>query len=143
MSAGSYSHAVKLYNARCYAAYPEANTMSSSGNPTAPPSALSDDSRLPLNPTSRVTTDGSVVHSSDPTTNSQASPAQKLKGDVAGAVKGTVGSLQGAAGTMLRNKDLEEKGLEKMQEEDQRLAAKRGLMPVGSGQRLTKEEEQR
>lgn len=51
-----------------------------------------------------------------------------------------MGSLQGATGAMLRNKDMEEKGLEKMQQEDERLAAKKGVMPVGSGQRETTEQ---
>ncbi|KAI1405180.1 hypothetical protein F4819DRAFT_445097 [Hypoxylon fuscum] len=81
--------------------------------------------------------DGSVVTSSDPTTNPHASTGQKLKGDASGAVSGTVGSMQAATGAALRNKGMEEKGRAKMQEEDERLAAKRGHMPVGSGQRST------
>ena len=88
--------------------------------------------------TSRVTTDGSIVQSSDPTTAPSASLTQKLKGDAAGAVKGTIGSLEAAAGTAIGNKGIEAKGVEKMQEEDERLGAKRGVMPVGSDQRETK-----
>lgn len=84
---------------------------------------------------SHVTTSGSLVSSDDPSTRPDASVTEKLKGDVQGAVKGTVGSLQASAGTALRNKDMEAKGLEKMQEEDQRLGAKRGVMPVGSDRR--------
>lgn len=65
---------------------------------------------------------------------------EKLKGDLQGAVQGTIGSLQGATGAMLRNKDMEQKGMDKMQQEDERLAAKRGVMPVGSDQRETTEQ---
>jgi hypothetical protein len=135
MATESFSHAIRLYNSRscrCYADYSTEAEMSSSGNPAA----------APLDPTTRVTTDGSIARSSDPSTDDRASIGQKLKGNLAGAVKGTVGSIQGVTGTISRNKDLEEKGTEKMQEEDQRLAAKRGVPPVGSGQRLTKEDEQ-
>ncbi|KAJ9654924.1 hypothetical protein H2198_006106 [Neophaeococcomyces mojaviensis] len=88
---------------------------------------------------SRINTDGNIVTSSDPSVHPDASIAQKLKGDVQGAVKGTVGSLQGATGAMLRNKGMEEKGLEKMHQEDERLGAKAGVMPVGSGTRETTE----
>lgn len=88
--------------------------------------------------TSRITTDGSIVQSDDPTTRSDASITQKLKGDVSGAVKGTVGSMQAATGATIRSQNLESKGLDKMQEEDKRLGAKRGVMPVGTGQRETK-----
>ncbi|KAI1077802.1 hypothetical protein F5B20DRAFT_550423 [Whalleya microplaca] len=89
---------------------------------------------------STVTADGSIVTSSDPTTNPKASAGQKLKGDVSGAVSGSIGSVQAATGAILRNKNIEEKGRTKMQEEDERLGAKRGVMPVGSGQRMTKED---
>ena len=88
--------------------------------------------------TSRVTTDGSLVQSSDPTTDPNASMGQKLKGDVQGAINGTVGGLQAAAGATIRNKEMEEKGQEKMHEEDLRLGAKRGVMPVGSEKREAK-----
>ncbi|KAK5072154.1 hypothetical protein LTR51_006639 [Lithohypha guttulata] len=87
---------------------------------------------------SHVITDGSIVQSSDPSTRPDASYTEKLKGNLAGAVKGTVGSLQATTGTVTRNKEMEQKGLDKMQEEDERLGAKRGVMPVGSGQRMTK-----
>lgn len=86
---------------------------------------------------SHVTTEGNIVKSDDPTTRDNASVGEKLKGDVQGAIKGTVGSVQGAVGATIRNKDMEAKGLEKMQEEDQRLGSKRGVMPVGSDQRNT------
>ncbi|KAI1779034.1 hypothetical protein F4818DRAFT_237321 [Hypoxylon cercidicola] len=109
--------------------------MASTGNPT---SELQPESQLGR---SNTTADGSIVTSSDPTTNPSASAGQKLKGDVSGAVKGSVGSMQAAAGAALRNKGMEEKGRTKMQEEDERLGAKRGQMPVGSGQRHTKVEE--
>lgn len=92
--------------------------------------------------TSRVTTDGAIVTSSDPTTNPDASIATKLKGDASGMVKGSVGSMQAAAGATFRNKNMEQAGLDKMQEEDERLAAKRGVMPVGSDQRVTEKPSQ-
>lgn len=85
--------------------------------------------------TSTVTTSGSIVSSDDPTTKPDASMGEKLKGDFMGAVNGTIGSLQAATGTAIRNKDMESKGLAKMQEEDQRLGAKQGVMPVGSNLR--------
>lgn len=84
---------------------------------------------------SRVTTDGNLVQSDDPSTNPNASLGHKLMGDVKGAVRGTMGSLQAATGAALRNKGLEERGLEKMQTEDERLGAKAGVMPVGSSRR--------
>ena len=85
----------------------------------------------------RTDTHGNVVTSSDPTARSDAKPSSKVMGDVKGAVHGTAGSLQAAAGATIRNKEMEEKGLEKMSEEDHRLAAKRGVQPIGSGQRHT------
>ncbi|KAI1137520.1 hypothetical protein F5Y05DRAFT_387454 [Hypoxylon sp. FL0543] len=116
--------------------------MASTGNPTL---GLEKEAQLygtphPGQGKTNITTDGSVVTSSDPTTNPSAGVGQKLKGDVSGAISGTVGSVQAATGAALRNKELEEKGRTKMQEEDERLAAKRGVMPVGSGQRHTKGE---
>ncbi|KAI1342732.1 hypothetical protein F5Y15DRAFT_412416 [Xylariaceae sp. FL0016] len=89
--------------------------------------------------TTTATADGSTVHSTDPTTNPDASLAQKIKGDVSGALKGTVGSVQAAVGSV-GSQSMKEKGLTKMQEEDERLGAKRGVMPVGSGQRHEKGE---
>lgn len=59
---------------------------------------------------------------------------------MSGAAKGTMGSLQAATGATLRNEGMQKKGLDKMQEEDERLGAKRGVMPVGTGQRETKTE---
>jgi len=86
--------------------------------------------------TSRITTDGNIVSSSDPSTHPDASLTQKLKGNVTGAIKGSVGSVQGATGAMLRNKEMEQAGMEKMQAEDERLGAKRGVMPAGSERRM-------
>jgi len=94
----------------------------------------------PQGSTSRVTSDGSIVRSDDPSTHPDASLGSKLKGDIAGAASGTLGSLQAAAGATLRNEAMQNKGLEKMQSEDERLGAKRGVMPVGTGQRETKTE---
>ncbi|KAI0839502.1 hypothetical protein F5Y06DRAFT_265592 [Hypoxylon sp. FL0890] len=116
--------------------------MASTGNPTI---GLEKEAQLHGTPhpgqgKTNVTNDGSLVTSNDPTTNPSAGVGQKLKGDVSGAISGTVGSMQAATGAMLRNKEMEEKGLAKMQEEDERLGAKRGVMPVGSGQRHTKGE---
>ncbi|KAG4218943.1 hypothetical protein PC116_g32577 [Phytophthora cactorum] len=113
--------------------------MASHGNPT---SGLQREAQLEASAASgtgkrNITTDGTVVTSTDPTTNPSAGVGQKLKGDVSGAINGTVGSVQAATGAMLRNKEMEEKGRTKMQEEDERLGAKRGVMPVGSGQRHT------
>ncbi|KAH9990742.1 hypothetical protein F4779DRAFT_251985 [Xylariaceae sp. FL0662B] len=108
-----------------------------------PASSTNQGAQLPQTSTggaSAITKDGSVVTSSDPTTKPDASLGQKIKGDVHGAVSGSIGSVQAATGTILRNKNLEEKGTTKMQEEDERLGAKRGVMPVGSGQRMTKED---
>ncbi|XXH02851.1 hypothetical protein Hte_009239 [Hypoxylon texense] len=103
--------------------------MASTGNPT---SGLQRES--PPGKTN-TTADGSAVTSSDPTVAPSASAARKLRGDAAGALRGTVGSLQAAAGAAVRNGGLEQKGRAKMQEEDERLGAKRGHMPVGSDQR--------
>ncbi|KAI2638016.1 hypothetical protein GGS26DRAFT_546156 [Hypomontagnella submonticulosa] len=116
--------------------------MASHGNPT---SGLQKEAQMQSSTAhgtgkSTVVSDGSVVTSSDPTTNPTSKASQKLKGDVSGAISGTVGSMEAATGAMLRNKNLEEKGRTKMQEEDERLGAKRGVMPVGSNQRHTKEE---
>ncbi|KAI2780862.1 hypothetical protein F4815DRAFT_444763 [Daldinia loculata] len=111
--------------------------MASNGNPT---NSLQREAQIQSSGAgkSTITNDGSVVTSSDPTTNPSASVGQKLKGDVRGAISGSIGSMQAATGSLLRNKELEEKGMTKMQEEDERLGAKRGVMPVGSGQRHTK-----
>ncbi|KAI1089374.1 hypothetical protein F5B19DRAFT_467808 [Rostrohypoxylon terebratum] len=112
--------------------------MASTGNPT---SGLSREAEAQHSTSSagktNITNDGHLVSSSDPTTNHNAKPSQKLKGDVGGAVSGSIGSVQAAAGAMLRNKEMEQNGLAKMQTEDERLGAKRGIMPIGSGQRHT------
>ncbi|KAL2397048.1 hypothetical protein ABEF95_000777 [Exophiala dermatitidis] len=69
---------------------------------------------------------------SDPTAHPDAKPTSKLVGDIKGAAHGVAGSLQAATGTMLRNDKMAEKGFEKMNDEDARLAAKSGKPPVGS-----------
>lgn len=48
--------------------------------------------------------------------------------------------MQAATGAAIRNKGMEEKGLEKMQVEDERLGAKRGVMPVGAERRESVED---
>lgn len=51
-------------------------------------------------------------------------------------MSGTIGSAQAATGATIRNKAMEEKGFEKMDAEDARLAAKKGGdAPVGSDKR--------
>ncbi|KAF2154949.1 hypothetical protein K461DRAFT_276122 [Myriangium duriaei CBS 260.36] len=77
---------------------------------------------------------GNTVTSADPTTANDAPASSKLKGDFQGAIQGTVGSIQAATGATIRNKGMEQKGLEKMDQEDARLAA-RGQNPVGSDKR--------
>ncbi|KAI0886304.1 uncharacterized protein GGS22DRAFT_160524 [Annulohypoxylon maeteangense] len=111
--------------------------MASTGTPT---SGLSHDAQVQHPPSTgktNIASDGSLVSSADPSISASATAGQKLKGDVGGAVSGSIGSMQAAAGAMLRNKGMEEKGMAKMQAEDERLGAKRGIMPVGSGQRHT------
>ncbi|KAJ9503352.1 hypothetical protein LTR99_006787 [Exophiala xenobiotica] len=73
-----------------------------------------------------------TFQSSDPTTNADAKPTSKIMGDLKGMAQGISGSMQAATGTLLRNKNMQEKGFEKMSEEDQRLAAKSGKAPVGT-----------
>jgi hypothetical protein len=65
-----------------------------------------------------VTTDmsGNIVGSNDPSTSSNASTADKLAGDIKGAVKGVVGSGQAAVGTTIRNEKVADGGFEKMSE---------------------------
>ncbi|KAI1211989.1 uncharacterized protein F4807DRAFT_417147 [Annulohypoxylon truncatum] len=117
--------------------------MASTGNPT---SGLSREAQAQHSTSSagktNITNDGTIVSTADPTVNPSATAGQKLKGDVGGAVSGSIGSMQAATGAVLRNKGMEEKGLAKMQAEDERLGAKRGVMPVGSGQRHTTEQTQ-
>ncbi|KAI1409909.1 hypothetical protein F5Y13DRAFT_169208 [Hypoxylon sp. FL1857] len=116
--------------------------MASAGNPTLD---LEREAQVhgtphPGHGKTNVTADGTVVSSSDPTTNPSASAGQKLKGDVSGAISGSIGSVQAVTGAVLRNKEMEEKGRAKMEEEDKRLGAKRGVMPVGSQQRQSTKE---
>lgn len=82
-----------------------------------------------------VTTKGEFVQSSDPSAHPDASLAQKLKGDVKGALHTTAGSAQTAVGAVTGSQKMKQEGLSKMQEEDQRIGAKHGVMPVGSGLR--------
>ncbi|KAI0475513.1 hypothetical protein GGR56DRAFT_646246 [Xylariaceae sp. FL0804] len=82
--------------------------------------------------TTTTTAGGGVVHSADPSVDPHASAAQKLKGDAAGALSGIAGSAQAAAGAAIRNDAMHDKGLAKMRAEDDRLAAKRGVPPVGA-----------
>lgn len=102
--------------------------MSSSTNPNG-------------NTTQTTDTHGNIVTSTDPTAHPDAKPSQKLTGDVKGAVSGTIGSAEAAVGAMLgkHGEGLKEKGLEKMSEEDMRLATKQGVPPVGSERRETVE----
>ncbi|KAI8950725.1 hypothetical protein F4801DRAFT_336369 [Xylaria longipes] len=85
--------------------------------------------------TANVTAKGAVVRSADPTTHPDASLGQKLKGDLQGALHAAAGSAQGAAGAVTGNEEWKAQGLRKMQDEDQRLGVKHGVMPVGSGLR--------
>lgn len=89
----------------------------------------------PDSSTANVTTSGTTVQSSDPSTHPDASLGQKLKGDFEGALHTAVGSAQAAAGAVTRNEKLQQEGLLKMQEEDQRIGVKHGVMPVGSSLR--------
>merc|ERR1712000_754083 len=73
-----------------------------------------------------------ALQSSDPSTNAHAKPTSKVMGDLKGMAHGVTGSMEAATGTLLRNKNMQEKGFEKMSEEDQRLAAKSGKAPVGT-----------
>jgi hypothetical protein len=82
-----------------------------------------------------ITTSGATVQSADPSAHPDASLGQKLKGDALGGLHTAVGSAQAAAGAVTRNESLKEQGLQKMQEEDQRIGTKHGVMPVGSGLR--------
>lgn len=79
--------------------------------------------------------DTPVFTSTDPSTNPHATITSKLAGDVKGALHGVTGSIQAATGTVIGNKTMQEKGFEKMSEEDARLAAKTGKAPVGTGTR--------
>ncbi|KAI0140497.1 hypothetical protein GGR57DRAFT_509419 [Xylariaceae sp. FL1272] len=85
--------------------------------------------------TTNVTKSGATVSSTDPSARPDATLGEKLKGDFQGAVNKTVGSLQAATGSATKNEHMQQQGLQKMQEEDQRIGAKHGVMPVGSGLR--------
>ena len=91
------------------------------------------------NTTQTTDTHGNLITSSDPTTHPDVPGTQKLKGDVQGAISGSVGSAQAAVGAMMGKKGegIKESGLEKMSEEDARLAAKKGVPTVGSEKRNT------
>ncbi|KAH6656110.1 hypothetical protein BKA67DRAFT_535006 [Truncatella angustata] len=85
--------------------------------------------------TANVNTSGDIVQSSDPSARPDASLGQKLKGDLQGAIHTATGSAQAAVGAVTRNEKMQQEGLHKMQEEDQRLGVKHGVMPVGSNLR--------
>lgn len=87
--------------------------------------------------TNTIDTHGRIISSDDPTTQKGAKPTEKITGDIKGAVSGTIGSMEAATGAAIRNKRLEEKGFEKMSEEDHRLGAKKGVPPIGSETRNT------
>lgn len=89
------------------------------------------DPTAPIHPTN-AEANTQTFQSADPTTDPHAKTSSKLAGDLKGMVHGVTGSLQAATGTMLRNKNMQDKGFEKMSEEDQRLAAKSGKPPVGT-----------
>ncbi|KAI8630587.1 hypothetical protein F5Y19DRAFT_474381 [Xylariaceae sp. FL1651] len=100
------------------------------------PSSLRNSAQVqPDGATTNVTAKGATVQSADPTTRPDASLGQKLKGDVQGALHAAAGSVQTAAGAVTGNEKLKAQGLQTMQEEDQRLGVKHGVMPVGSGLR--------
>ncbi|KAK8129273.1 hypothetical protein PG999_001653 [Apiospora kogelbergensis] len=85
--------------------------------------------------TTNVTKDGQTVRTADPSARPDAGLGQKLAGDAKGGVAKATGSLQAAAGAATGNEKLKQQGLDKMQGEDQRLAAKHGQMPLGSSLR--------
>ncbi|KAK8039963.1 hypothetical protein PG993_008374 [Apiospora rasikravindrae] len=85
--------------------------------------------------TTNTTTDGSTVRTDDASARPDAGLGQKLAGDAKGGVAKATGSLQAAAGAATNNEKMKQQGLDKMQAEDQRLAAKHGVMPLGSGLR--------
>ncbi|KIW10424.1 hypothetical protein PV08_11388 [Exophiala spinifera] len=88
---------------------------------------------LTKNPTHYDASDNTTTfQSTDPSTDAHAKPSSKIVGDLKGMAHGVAGSLEAATGTLLRNKNMQEKGFEKMSEEDQRLAAKSGKPPVGT-----------
>lgn len=90
---------------------------------------------LPDGTATNVTTSGTTVQSSDPSAYPDAGLGQKLKGDLRGAVHTATGSVQAAVGAVTRNEKMQHAGLQKMQEEDQRIGTKHGIMPVGSSLR--------
>ncbi|KIX03140.1 uncharacterized protein Z518_06691 [Rhinocladiella mackenziei CBS 650.93] len=85
----------------------------------------------PVHPSNDETNTAAFI-STNPTTNLHATSCTKLMGDPKGAMHGVAGSLPAATGTVLRNKDMQEKWYEKMSQEDQQLAAKGGKPPVGT-----------
>lgn len=85
--------------------------------------------------TTNTTTDGATVRTDDASARPDAGLGQKLAGDAKGGVAKATGSLQAAAGAATHNEKLKQQGLDKMQAEDQRLATKHGVMPLGSGLR--------
>lgn len=99
------------------------------------PSLHSNREAHPDGTTTNTTTDGATVRTDDPSARPDAGLGQKLAGDAKGGVAKATGSLQAAAGAASHNEKLKQQGLDKMQAEDQRLATKHGVMPLGSGLR--------
>ena len=85
--------------------------------------------------TANTTSSGDTVTTSDPSARPDASLGERLKGDLHGTMNMAAGSAQAAAGAAIFNPEMRQAGLEKMQAEDQRLGAKHGRLPVGSGLR--------
>ncbi|KAK8086132.1 hypothetical protein PG994_001106 [Apiospora phragmitis] len=99
------------------------------------PSLHSNREAHPDGTTTNTTTDGATVRTDDASARPDAGLGQKLAGDAKGGVAKATGSLQAAAGAAMGKEPLKQQGLDKMQAEDQRLAAKHGVMPLGSGLR--------
>ncbi|KIW46948.1 uncharacterized protein PV06_02566 [Exophiala oligosperma] len=107
------------------------------GHPTTHPKAVDPSApshqHLTNHPTHHDASDNTTgLRSSDTGADAHAKPSTKVAGDLKGMAHGVAGSVEAATGTLLRNKNMQEKGFEKMGEEDQRLAAKSGKPPVGT-----------
>lgn len=85
--------------------------------------------------TANTTSSGDTVATSDPSARPDASLGERLKGDLHGTMNMASGSAQAVAGATMFKPEMQQAGLEKMQAEDQRLGAKHGRLPVGSGLR--------
>lgn len=69
------------------------------------------------------------------TVNPNASATTRVAEDVKGAMHGVTGSMQAATGAAIRNQGMTQAGIDKMNEEDNRLAQKRGSVPTGADKR--------